>query len=136
MKPYLLFPDYLRDDRQSGIGGPHYNEYRMAKLFFKPPKAGNDLEIKRVQADNNAVKRGTLQHEVLEGEAASVYKEDDNIAIWVNYMDKSNNSTAQITDLTVPYALAVTLRFLRSPKNQGAVMLISPKELLFDIHVN
>jgi len=30
-------------------------------------------------------------------------------------MDKSNNSTSQITDLTVPYALAVTLDL---PDNQ------------------
>jgi hypothetical protein len=45
--------------------------HRMARLEVAPPQS--ELGVKRVQADSYAVKKGTLQHEVLEGQDAVAF---------------------------------------------------------------
>ncbi len=62
------------------------------------------MKVKRQQAESRAVKRGTVQHEVLEGEQASAFVEDDNLVIQVNC-----TSDAGILADSVPYALVTTL---------------------------
>ena len=52
--------------------------------------------------------RGTLQHEILTGDKASVYYESDNIEVSVNCYDKTNELNKN--DFEIPYALAVTLK--------------------------
>ena len=81
------------------------NDYRLVRLYFDPPD--EKLEVNRCQADYHAVKRGTLQHEILEGDKAAVYREDDDIVIWVNCRDKTN--ILKKKNYKIPYALAVTL---------------------------
>ncbi len=77
--------------------------YRIAHLWFNPTYQ-NVIAQKRLNADYQAVQRGTLQHEVLEGYSAIPYQDGDNIAIRVNCRADAGN----VTD-PVRYALAVTL---------------------------
>ena len=60
--------------------------------------------MSRQQADWRAVQRGTLQHEILEGERAGVFVEDANLEIQV-----SCRAGAGTLEDEVPYALAITL---------------------------
>jgi len=62
------------------------------------------LRIDRQQADWQAVQRGTLQHEILEGEEAAVFVDGANLEIQVSY-----RSDAGELDEDVSYALVVTL---------------------------
>jgi len=106
---------------------PGFNNYRLAKLYFDPP-SNSPLEISRKQANHLAAQRGTIQHEVLTGKRASVYREGENIVLWVNYLDRSNNRSEERNNQSksrnnhsedrnnqseknfkVPYALALTL---------------------------
>lgn len=75
--------------------------YRVAHLWFDPK---NRIAPDRLFADYRAVRRGTLQHEVLEGSKAEVFQDGDNISIKVNCRTDAG-------DLTVPvrYGLAITL---------------------------
>ena len=60
--------------------------------------------MSRQQADWRAVKRGTLQHEILEGEEADVFVNDANLEIQV-----SCRADAGTLEDEAPYALAITL---------------------------
>ncbi len=75
--------------------------YRIAHLWFDP---NNNLAPDRTCADWRAVQRGTVQHEVLEGEKAVDFQDGYRIAIKVN-------CRADAGDILEPirYALAVTL---------------------------
>ena len=75
--------------------------YRVAHLWFNPK---NDLAPNRICADHNAVQRGTIQHEVLEGEKAVDFQDGETVVIRVN-------CRADAGDIPEPirYALAVTL---------------------------
>lgn len=75
--------------------------YRMAHLWFNPK---NELAPKRQEADDKAVQRGTLQHEILEGNKAYAFQDGESIAIQVN-------CRADAGDIIEParYGLAVTL---------------------------
>ena len=75
--------------------------YRVAHLWFDP---SNVIASKRQFADHRAVQRGTLQHEVLEGDSATVFQDGDSISIKVN-------CRAEAADISEPirYGLAVTL---------------------------
>ena len=79
-----------------------HQSWRRAALWFEPPK--DSLRVKRQQADWRAVRRGTLQHEILEGEAAGVFVEGANLEIQV-----SCRAGAGTLEHEVPYALATTL---------------------------
>jgi hypothetical protein len=75
--------------------------YRIAHLWFDPK---NSIAPERVCADHRAVQRGTLQHEVLEGDQAVDFQDGEAIVIKVN-------CRADAGDIPEPirYGLAVTL---------------------------
>ena len=79
-----------------------HQAWRRADLWFAPPQ--DPLRVSRQQADWRAVQRGTLQHEILEGEKAGVFVEGENLEIQV-----SCRAGAGTLEDEVPYALAVTL---------------------------
>lgn len=85
--------------------------YRKAQLWFEPygetrenNNAMSILRIAREQTDNRAAKRGTVQHEVFEGEEASPYGLDDIIQIQVN----CSADAGKLVE-SVRYALVATL---------------------------
>ena len=75
--------------------------YRRAKLWIDPPRS--ELRVKRREADDDMVRRGTIQHEVLEGEEASVFAVGDALKLVVNCRPESR------TKEPVPYALVTTV---------------------------
>ena len=79
-----------------------HQSWRRADLWFAPPQ--DLLRVSRQQADWRAVQRGTLQHEILEGERAGVFVDDANLEIQV-----SCRADAGTLEDEVPYALAITL---------------------------
>ncbi|MGI8791614.1 MAG: S8 family peptidase [Acidimicrobiales bacterium] len=60
----------------------HSQKYRMARLLFTPAK--DDLRVSPLEADANAVFKGTVQHQVLEGSAAVGYVAGSSLAIDVD----------------------------------------------------
>ena len=79
-----------------------HQAWRRADLWFAPPQ--DLLRVSRQQADWRAVQRGTLQHEILEGERAGVFVYDATLKIQVNC-----RADAGTLEDEVPYALAITL---------------------------
>ncbi len=64
----------------------HLTRYRGAKVFFDrlDDKATGGS---RIEADHNAVRRGSCQHEIVEGAKAMVYAADGSLPIHVQCMD-------------------------------------------------
>ena len=89
---------------------PGDRRYRRAHLWFEPrsEKGGMDttsfLDVERCEADNRAAQRGTVQHEIFEGDRATVFSDDDELVIKVNCRAHAGG----LADL-VPYALVVSL---------------------------
>ena len=83
---------------------PRHQSWRRADLWFTPPPPKELLRVARQQADWRAVQRGTLQHEVLEGEDAGVFVDGTNLEIQV-----SCRADAGALEEEVPYALVTTL---------------------------
>ena len=82
---------------------PRHRSYRVAHLWVDPPSI--HLKVKRRDADHDAVARGTVRHEVLEGDAAVPITAGDTTPVQVNcWADAATNLT-----LPVPYALMVSL---------------------------
>ena len=81
---------------------PIHQSWRRADLWFTPP--ADSLQVTRTQADWRAVQRGTVQHEILEGENAAAFIDGANLEIQV-----SCRSDAGVLEDVVPYALAATL---------------------------
>jgi hypothetical protein len=75
--------------------------YRIAHLWFDPK---NNLAPSRICADHRAVQRGTVQHEVLEGDQAVDFQDGDAIAIKVNCRADAGEIQERVR-----YGLAVTL---------------------------
>ena len=61
---------------------PRHRGWRRAQLWFSPPKA--ELGVARGQADWRAVQRGTVQHEILEGESSQEFVDGASLEIRVN----------------------------------------------------
>lgn len=61
---------------------PRTQQYRVAHLSFGSPR--DDLKVRPMQADHNANGKGTVLHEVLVGEQAAGYTQDDELAIDVD----------------------------------------------------
>jgi hypothetical protein len=78
---------------------------RKAKLFFEPPKKSNELQLERQESDHNQVRRGTVQHEILESKKVSDYQDGDELVIPV----QCNADATDKLDEEIPYALTVTL---------------------------
>jgi len=81
---------------------PMHQSWRRADLWFTPPQ--EPLQVSRMQADWRSVQRGTVQHEILEGELATAFIDGTNLEIQV-----SCRSDAGVLENAVPYALAVTI---------------------------
>ena len=78
-----------------------HHGYRIAHLWFDPK---NSVVPDRINADGRAVQRGTVQHDVLEGEQAADFQDGDAIVIKVNCRADAGDITKDIR-----YGLAVTL---------------------------
>ncbi len=81
------------------------NRYRGAKVYFATPDmqlAGGD----RIDAEHNSVRRGSLQHEIIEGTRAMVFGSGDIFPIHVECMDDAQRLGA---NKTVRYALVVSV---------------------------
>lgn len=79
--------------------------YRGAKVYFATPDthlAGGD----RTDAEHNAVRRGSLQHEIVEGTGAMVFGDGDAFPIHVECMDDGQRLRV---GKTVRYALVVSV---------------------------
>jgi hypothetical protein len=86
---------------------PQHRDYRRAALWVSKPESA--LQASRMYADWQTVQRGTLQHEIFEGDAAVAYIDGDNVRIKVNC-----RADAGRLDERIPYALAVTLETAES----------------------
>lgn len=81
------------------------NRYRSAKVYFATPDkqlAGGE----RIDAEHNSVRRGSLQHEIVQGAIAMVFGDDDTFPIHVECMDDAQHLGA---GKTVRYALVVSI---------------------------
>lgn len=79
--------------------------YRAAKVFFKTPDttlAGGG----RIDFEHNSVRRGSLQHEIIEGTKAMVFGDGDVFPIHIECMDDAERLRA---GKTVRYALVVSV---------------------------
>ena len=81
---------------------PRHRGYRRAQLWFDAPK--EVLGVERVNAQWQTVRRGTVQHEVMEGERAAAFADGDSLDVRVN----CKADAGELPD-DVPYALVVTL---------------------------
>jgi hypothetical protein len=61
---------------------PRSQKYRIARLFFTPPQ--DELGLSLVEADHNAVQKGTIRHQVMEGDAAVAFISGSSLAIDVD----------------------------------------------------
>lgn len=84
---------------------PHHRYLRQAKLFFEAPKKTDPLTLERNESDWNQVRRGTVQHEILESNKVSDYQEGEELVIPV----QCNADAIDKLDEDIPYALAVTM---------------------------
>nr|HRC84773.1 S8 family peptidase [Thermoanaerobaculia bacterium] len=80
----------------------NHQSWRRADLWFELPT--KQLQVKRAQAEWRAVQRGTVQHELLEGERAAAFVDGDSLEIRV-----SCRPDAGALEDAVPYAMATTL---------------------------
>ncbi len=82
---------------------PRRQRYRGYRLEFAPPTTR--LQVARQHVDHHAVKRGTVQHEVLEGERSVVVGLDDSIELKINCREVAGVSGP----VRIRYGLAVSL---------------------------
>ncbi|MHB8173539.1 MAG: S8 family peptidase [Nitrospirota bacterium] len=80
---------------------PSHKSWRRASLWFDRE---DPLSVDRQEADARAVTRGTVQHEIFEGEKAAAFVDGSNLEIKV-----SAKGDAGVFDDEIPYALAITL---------------------------
>ena len=91
---------------------PAHQSHRQAALWFDSINADrNQLLAERLGPEQHhyAVRRGTLQHEVLEGVRAAAFRADDQLEIQVNSRKVDSEPRAADRATRIPYALAVTL---------------------------
>jgi hypothetical protein len=81
---------------------PLHRDYRRAGLWVSTPESA--LNVNRSGADWQTVQRGTMQHEIFEGDAAVAYVDGAFVRLKVNC-----RADAGRLDDRIPYALAVTL---------------------------
>ncbi len=81
---------------------PRHAKYRAARLWIKPPH--ENLSVSRQNCDWQHVQRGTVQHEVFEGQNAVAFVDGDALVFKVNCAEDGGKLLA-----AVPFALCVTL---------------------------
>jgi len=79
-----------------------HHRYHRADLWFDV--LSNPLKVDRREVTGRAVKRGTVQHEIFEGESATPYTDPTDLEIKVNC-----RALAGSLEDSVPYALVVSL---------------------------
>lgn len=79
-----------------------HKDYRKAFLWFAPDKESLALEKKDLDYDSS--RRGTVQHQVFEGNKARAFGDGDVLTVKVSCVEDAGKLTEEI-----PYALAVTL---------------------------
>jgi hypothetical protein len=87
---------------------PNHRNLREAKLEFSSTDKWNTtpLKLKRTDSDVNQVKRGTLQHEILESrDQIAAYQDGDTILLQVH----CKKDATEALDDAIPYGIAVTL---------------------------
>jgi hypothetical protein len=105
---------------------PRHRSYRVADLWFDPPST--HLSVKRADADHDAVTRGTLQHEVLEGANAVPITDGDTMPVQVNCRPEA----ASKINAAIPYALLVSLE---TAPSLGASIYAEVKAKIDALHV-
>lgn len=81
------------------------SRYRLAKVFFSTIDP-NDVGGSRSEAEARAVRRGTCQHEILEGSRALTFEDGDSLPIHVQCMDDARRLPAA---QTIRYGLVVSV---------------------------
>jgi len=85
---------------------PRHQRWAKADLWFAEPsgRSGLGVESTRVDVDGTASKRGTVQHEIFEGDRVAT-------GAGQGFVEVQVNCAASAGDLpeTIPYALAITL---------------------------
>jgi hypothetical protein len=87
---------------------PRTRLYRGIRLFFSPPEKATILRVDRKDVDGKAVSRGTVQHEVLEGNTAMDIAEDAELKVPVACFTDAT-AGEDLSSAGIPYALAVSL---------------------------
>lgn len=88
---------------------PRTQRHRMAKLSFQPPRT--ELGVKRTQATHYSVVRGTLQHEVLEGQAAVAFAAGEALTVDVDCRVGAGKLPSPVRyGLAVSLEMAATVR--------------------------
>lgn len=82
---------------------PVTQKYRYSQVWFTLETGEKKFGLKRLDANDKAVLRGTLQHERFEGDRAVVWGEDDILGIKINCRADAHDFTQKI-----PYALFAT----------------------------
>ena len=85
---------------------PSDRRYRRAALWFEKVEPARDsLFSERQEVDYNMARRGTLQHEIFEGQAASVFVDGDVLRLRVNCREDAGG----LGDVRVRYGLAISI---------------------------
>lgn len=79
--------------------------YRAGKVFFEKLD-DNDTGGARIDAHHNAVRRGSCQHEVIDGQKALIFADQASLPVHVECMDDAHRLTA---DTAIRYALMVSV---------------------------
>jgi hypothetical protein len=82
---------------------PLHRSYRRAGLWFETSESSDVLRLDRLECDFRAVQRGTVQHEIFEGERAIAFIDGTNIHIKINCREDAGPLLER-----VPYSVAVT----------------------------
>lgn len=88
---------------------PRHRAWRQADLWFNPPAPDAPPQVSRKEADWRATQRGTIQHEILEGERAAPFVDGDAVEVQVSCRGGAGALAAPI-----PYTLAITLEVAES----------------------
>ncbi len=81
---------------------PRHQDYRRARLWFSP--VSSSFRERGDGFDWQATRRGTLQHQIFEGQRAFVFQADESIKLQVNCTESAGRLQESI-----PFALAVSI---------------------------
>lgn len=81
---------------------PRHSKYRSARLWIVPPN--DEFGVSRMDCDWQHVRRGTLQHELFEGENALAFADGSELVFKVNCAEDGGKLSEK-----VPFALCVSL---------------------------
>lgn len=108
---------------------PTTQKYRAAQVWFN--LEGKKLVPDRLNVDDKAPARGSLQHEIFTGDSAIVWDENDSLDIKINCRQDAGNFEGKI-----PYAIFVTFEI--APEHnvdvyQKVISKVKPKETITPI---